>query len=659
MFSSVGLFSKVPCPSDRPCLFPNCIFSHLEAVPNQQRQGQTAVPNVTNGLSQKINTQYVARHEEGGNKRQKTLSGEKTDDALPSQASFPLPGPRLLSRQTTENQAQQKDRRDKSPSLNPEAAPFEPRSREESPIAPERRSLSPPQKRKLPKPAETPQSAHSVSTLPTPQSTPSTPSTLKKEPLFPRRLPNPPAKLDIRTTLVRKFHEQHVRLNNDMSFPSARKLFDQEVISIALDDEERFARGVATTYSNLAKIHLMNLKKMDKESWVKKYASTQPGDESASRAKKPKQGDGRVALCTNFNAAQQLSIISKFEAKTADMDIVGYARAKPSAEEIEIAKKGVEAAQSWEQCDRCQYRFQVFPGRNEDGRLTSGGTCCYHWARPAYTRRDNAKPENNDPSRIYPCCNEPIGTSTGCTRARSHVFKVTSTKRLAATFQFEPTPTNYRVKESNAFCVDCEMGFTVNGLELIRLTATSWPSDDEVIDVLVRPHGEILDLNSRFSGVFAKDITSAKSLDRVKYPNIKPKADEKDNTLFIVSSPTAARKLLWEYITPSTFLIGHGLENDLNALRMIHPRVIDTALLFPHPKKLPVRNSLKYLMSSVLQRNIQLGDLGQGHDSKEDARAAGELVKWKVEKEWKVMQQKGWQIDVSGLLYPPPRPSKT
>jgi RNA exonuclease 1 len=57
------------------------------------------------------------------------------------------------------------------------------------------------------------------------------------------------------------------------------------------------------------------------------------------------------------------------------------------------------------------------------------------------------------------------------------------------------------------------------------------------------------------------------------------------------------------YLTyPVTVLIGHGLENDLKALRLVHPagRVIDTAQLYPHPKGLPYRRALRFLVQEVL-----------------------------------------------------------
>lgn len=81
--------------------------------------------------------------------------------------------------------------------------------------------------------------------------------------------------------------------------------------------------------------------------------------------------------------------------------------------------------------------------------------------------------------------------------------------------------------------------------------------------------------------------------------------------------------------SPSTILIGHGLENDLRALRLLHPTIIDTALLFPHPRGPPMRQSLKALSERYLQRSIQLGSgTDVGHSSAEDAKAALDLVKY-------------------------------
>lgn len=112
---------------------------------------------------------------------------------------------------------------------------------------------------------------------------------------------------------------------------------------------------------------------------------------------------------------------------------------------------------------------------------------------------------------------------------------------------------------------------------------------------------------SRFSGVTASQLSS---------PDLP-------------TLSTLRKSHLSTLVGPSTILIGHGLENDLRALRLLHPTVIDTALLFPHPRGPPLRQGLKALSERYLQRSIQLGSgTDVGHSSAEDAKAALDLVKY-------------------------------
>merc|ERR1712113_981941 len=82
------------------------------------------------------------------------------------------------------------------------------------------------------------------------------------------------------------------------------------------------------------------------------------------------------------------------------------------------------------------------------------------------------------------------------------------------------------------------------------------------------------------------------------------------------------------FINANTILIGHGLENDLRALKLVHMTVIDTSLVFPHYYGMPFRRSLKSIVHSYLKREIQAENCG--HDSYEDARSCVELMLWKV-----------------------------
>ena len=66
-----------------------------------------------------------------------------------------------------------------------------------------------------------------------------------------------------------------------------------------------------------------------------------------------------------------------------------------------------------------------------------------------------------------------------------------------------------------------------------------------------------------------------------------------------------------------------SLENDLIALRLCHDRIIDTAILHPHPNGLPTKHSLRALSKLKLGIFIQDGS----HDSLVDAKSSLDLVK--------------------------------
>ncbi|CAE7678339.1 SDN5 [Symbiodinium sp. CCMP2592] len=78
-----------------------------------------------------------------------------------------------------------------------------------------------------------------------------------------------------------------------------------------------------------------------------------------------------------------------------------------------------------------------------------------------------------------------------------------------------------------------------------------------------------------------------------------------------------------ELLSQQSILVGHSLESDLKALQLFHERVIDTVLLYPHPRGWPCRQSLAGLCSAVLKRKLQREG---GHDSIQDAKVALELA---------------------------------
>lgn len=512
-------------------------------------------------------------------------------------------------------------------------------------------------------------------------------------------------------------HEQYTRLNTELQKDAKDDekplvLSAQELIWMALDEEEKMATDKPSIYQNIIKHRIMHYKRMTPGQWRDERLEEYKKKVAASTPKRPppkKLPPGQPKeINTGLTPQQEVAMLSHLLTPIDDLSKFNYVPTIPTDEAIAKAREGQEAALGWEKCDRCDTRFQVFPGRREeDGALTTGGTCTYHWGKLYYPERAAS---NNISKKKYRCCGESAGQSSGCITGDSHVFKAGAPARLAALLPFVETPPNPNVPKDRAVCFDCEMGYTVYGLELLRLTATSWPDGKVLLDVLVYPVGEIIDLNSRYSGVWPEDLVNAvpwtedfdyDAMEEVPASSGKDtpitsetakkdgateettnegtkKADdvgiedgeiteEKDKPkpklkprkrLPIVSSPTAARDLLFKLISPETPLIGHGLENDLNALRVIHPTIIDTVLLFPHRVGLPVRYGLKQLMSVHLNKIIQDGEVDSdgvplGHDSAEDARAAGELVRYRVMHEWRKMQQAGWALGEDGEFVPP------
>jgi len=185
-------------------------------------------------------------------------------------------------------------------------------------------------------------------------------------------------------------------------------------------------------------------------------------------------------------------------------------------------------------CARCQCRFT--PKKNTDIPLLTDEekeACFYHYGKLRKTPHSQV--------RLYSCCDGAVG-SEGCTKG-PHVWKCETFDGLQDDIPFtrlpEADPSNKKLLKVVA--LDCEMSYTTGGLELTRITVVDWKGNT-VLDELCKPHNCIIDLNTRYSGI--KELSSATlDLDGVK-------------------------EKMAEIMSRDTIIIGQGLENDLNALRV-------------------------------------------------------------------------------------------
>ncbi|KAF9280042.1 RNA exonuclease 3 [Mortierella alpina] len=230
-------------------------------------------------------------------------------------------------------------------------------------------------------------------------------------------------------------------------------------------------------------------------------------------------------------------------------------------------------------CDRCQKQYEIHEELTEE----DNSACQFH------DRRIRTKVQNGEKVKYFPCCDAPQG-GPGC-REGPHVFKEDALLCLQGRAPFIETPAACEPNQRHTVvAMDCEMCYTTGGFELARISVVG-QDGKTIMDELVKPKNAIVDLNSRYSGIM--------SLDGAKY------------------DLEQARALFLELIDGDTIIIGHSLENDFKVLRLIHTRVIDTA------------------MSLARQHlHITIQDSEHGHDSFEDAKTCLDLVRLKIEKDY-------------------------
>ena len=125
------------------------------------------------------------------------------------------------------------------------------------------------------------------------------------------------------------------------------------------------------------------------------------------------------------------------------------------------------------------------------------------------------------------------------------------------------------------------MCYTSAGCELTRITVVN-TENTIVYEKFVQPDNPVIDYNTRFSGITDEDL------------------EDCETSLVDVQAALLAR------FSSKTILIGHSLESDLNALKMIHHSVIDTSVMFPHKMGPPYKRALRNLASDYLKKIIQI-----------------------------------------------------
>ncbi|KAG1937797.1 RNA exonuclease [Pimephales promelas] len=179
-------------------------------------------------------------------------------------------------------------------------------------------------------------------------------------------------------------------------------------------------------------------------------------------------------------------------------------------------------------CCRCGATFSV----DKSGKHIRREECNYHYGKVV---------ENRVPGGVetrYSCCENAVG-SPGCQVFNLHVHDAVSlwgfVSSLPQSSQGKTCP--------GVFAVDTQTCYTTQGLELARVTVVN-SSLQVIFDSFVKPGNDVIDYNTRFSGISEDDVKGTSS------------------------SLHDVQAVLLSFINADTILIGHGLENDLASLKV-------------------------------------------------------------------------------------------
>jgi len=165
-------------------------------------------------------------------------------------------------------------------------------------------------------------------------------------------------------------------------------------------------------------------------------------------------------------------------------------------------------------------------------------------------------------------------------------------------------------KDSPIYAVDCEMVITSSGDHELAAVCLMDSEFKVLYKSFVRPDNAVTNYLTKFSGITAHMLAGIETRLRDVQEQIR------------------------NVLPADAILAGHSLENDLRALKMFHPYVIDTSLCYNLDHSGSRKPKLRDLAKLFLDKDIQSW-AERGHDPEEDARSTMELVHLKLTKGYK------------------------
>lgn len=189
------------------------------------------------------------------------------------------------------------------------------------------------------------------------------------------------------------------------------------------------------------------------------------------------------------------------------------------------------------QCTRCQKKFTV---NHITGDYIYFSICQHHSGK--FQRE----------SDTWECCHANGRYAVSCEQSEFHIWSGVNDGFNGPFLDFVETRKQSQPNhcQPKAYSIDCEMVYTKHGPELAQITLLELDGNVKY-ESLVKPESQVLDYATRFSGITKEDLDSVTT--KLK--------DVQESLLNVISA--------------DTILIGHGLENDFRALKLMHYSVID------------------------------------------------------------------------------------